>query len=349
MISDSGNLLLLRRDLLPDEPNLRARRLRRLFPDHATHSVLVNKRWAVALHRPTDFEHFVDEHIQEGLSWWSSKGLAPAEVPLAVRHEERFQLSLHDSWTLLAWSQWLAARAAGGTLPDEILILHVDQHDDLESPHLWSLSSEATSWVDALTGKVMRVNAPVEVAAAIESGAVGIASWMAPFLFAVPFVHLHHLRATARFTSVAGDYRLERALLPDCDLDPSERRPALRPVESDRASVPGRPFVDLRVALDRYAWLRDVPRVPTLLHIDCDYFNNRYDGNADWRMHRMHHDPTWPVIKRNIDELFSALEAAGVFPHLVDVTVALSPGFFPAELWAVTVERLRWHIAIALS
>jgi hypothetical protein len=333
-------VLLLPRDRLPDDPVARAYRLNKIFPDHAAQSVLCDDRWAVRMQRPREPARLVDERIREGLASWEPGGLELADIPRAVRREPGFQLSLYDSWSLWAWSRWLAG--GRGDRPDQVVILHVDQHDDLASPHLWA--SPTYGWIDALTGLPARVDTPAEIADAIASGAVGIASWLLPFLFAVRRVHMRHLRATVRRASVVGDYRLVRITTPDPDLDPTARRPAVTPVETDATNLP-EPPVDLRVTCDIGAFLQDLPDAPILLHIDCDYFNNRYDGNSDWRQHGIHHDPPWLQIEHSIEALFAAIVAAGAIDRVVDITVALSPGFFPAEFWAGTVRRLRQHIS----
>lgn len=338
----TDRVVLLPRNRLPDDPVARAQRLTRIFPDHVVHSVLCDDRWAIRMQRPREFQRLVDERIREGLAWWEPGGLELADISRAVRREPGFQLSLYDSWSLWAWSRWLAGRR--GAWPDEVVILHVDQHDDLASPHLWA--QPARGWVDVLTGLPARVDIPTEIEDAIMSGAVGIASWMLPFIFAVRRVHMRHLRATVRHASVVGDYWLSRITRPDPDLDPEARRPAVAPVTSG-ASDTAQPLVDLRVTCNLGTFLQDLPDAPTLLHIDCDYFNNRYDGNSDWRQHGIHHDPPWPEIDHSIEALFAAMAAAGAIDRVVDITVALSPGFFPAELWARTVRRLRQHISVA--
>src|SRR5438309_2229980 len=80
---------------------------------------------------------------------------------------------------------------------------------------------------------------PDQVAAAIASGAVGIASWFTPMLFAVPRLSVRHLRATARRRELAGRYRLAPVLVADPDLDPAARRPAVRPIAPGDPDPPG--------------------------------------------------------------------------------------------------------------
>ena len=77
-----------------------------------------------------------------------------------------------------------------------------------------------------------------------------------------------------------------------------------------------------------------------LLHIDMDYFNNRYDGDSDWRGRTERLDPNPERICAMIDRMTAALDQYGVFERIEDVVIAYSPGFFPAELWPMADERL---------
>jgi hypothetical protein len=78
-----------------------------------------------------------------------------------------------------------------------------------------------------------------------------------------------------------------------------------------------------------------------LLHIDLDYFNNRYDASPDWRTRDDRHDPDEAEIMASVDALFEALVATGAAEKVVNIAVAISPRFFPAEYWCSTVGRVR--------
>ena len=90
-------------------------------------------------------------------------------------------------------------------------------------------------------------------------------------------------------------------------------------------------------------WLTALPDAAVLLHIDLDFFNNRFNGDSDWRTHLKRHDPCLADILATIDSIFASLAAGRVLEKVVDITVAISPGFFPAELWEPTVNAVRAH------
>jgi hypothetical protein len=85
--------------------------------------------------------------------------------------------------------------------------------------------------------------------------------------------------------------------------------------------------------------------LPILLHIDLDYFNNRYDCDTDWRERASLHDPDQAVVLTMVDEVFDALEATQTLDRIEDTAIAVSPGFFPSELWAPTIERISERLA----
>jgi hypothetical protein len=45
-----------------------------------------------------------------------------------------------------------------------------------------------------------------------------------------------------------------------------------------------------------------------------------------------------------IDAVFKAINESGMASRIENVTVALSPGFFPAELWAASITRMQYYL-----
>jgi hypothetical protein len=91
-------------------------------------------------------------------------------------------------------------------------------------------------------------------------------------------------------------------------------------------------------------WLDDLPDGPVLIHIDMDYFNNRFDGDSDRVEHDHKYEQPLPRILERIDEVFEALDRRGVAERVADMAVGISPGFFPAEFWAPSVGRIEQHV-----
>ena len=317
-------------ECLPGDDAVRASWIRRMFPDHIVESARIAGQWSLSLRMPDDPCWYVDPDLDEGLRWWSP-GTTAADVPFACRREARFQLSMLDSWSLVAWSRWLRDERDLDRLPRTLVILHADEHDDLASPHL---VSTGRGWTDLLTGHEFDVFDPDSVTAAVVSGAVGIASFVVPLFHAGFTVQVRHLRATAPRSARPRTLGLAPGRLEDPALGEGVFRPCVRSSEAEDAG-------SYTWTCSPAEWVRDVPEGDTvLLHLDLDYLNNRFDGSPRWASRSDRHDPPEPVVLRALDHLLSALRDSNTLARSVDTSVALSPGFFPAELWAAAVTRL---------
>ncbi len=77
-----------------------------------------------------------------------------------------------------------------------------------------------------------------------------------------------------------------------------------------------------------------------LLHFDMDYFNDRFDGNSNWQIElkRVHDINTESQLKQ-IKAVFSALQKRNLHKRIVDTCIGISPSFYPAEFWPITVSK----------
>ena len=282
---------------------------------------------------PEDDAFYIDPFLGEGLAWWKG-GTNAQQVPHEWVKRNRYQLSLNDNWTLYAWSQWLTQRLQAGDLPEEVIILHVDDHRDCMPPLLFHQHDQA--YTDAITGQSVDLALPSSIEAAIKSGAIAVGSFMAPFLHYFPRVQLRHLQPAHRLLTAYKAGTIQREYIADELLCPACQRPALgfgpEGVETGLSYHP-------TDQLD--AFLADIPaNVPVLLHVDMDYFNNRFDGDSDWRDHSFIHNPRAEEVRQRIHHVFTAVMDSIPTAQLEDITVALSPGFFPAELWQGSINAI---------
>ena len=322
-------MILLPADCLPSAPGDRHAALRDYFCDKDASATLTEKGWKVTLAWSDDVDRHVDPNLSIGLNWWNN-GVTPADMVLAIRRSGPLLISLYDTWTLYSWSQWLARRSGSDT--SSVVILHVDDHKDLASPRLFI---ENDSLRDPFTGDIVELDNPESVQSAILSGAVGMGSFMTPFLRAFPNAEVRHLcqppkAARTRYYQILSQDKY------DCLLDKDARRPVACLRQKADAGGPG----TYRMTPDVEDWLSDIGSGPILLHIDMDYFNNRYDGDSDWCQSNNRLDPPLHDILSKIDELTSALLDPDIAVRIEGVAVAFSPGFFPAEHWSAASERL---------
>jgi len=296
--------------------------------------------WHYRIGWPTAASFYVDPALPDGL-----QAFAVSEVGEIGSHYrlERwasgkvlFCLSLSHAWALRAWSAWL--RTYPRARPT---IIHLDDHADLMAPSL-----HATAWSGRFrdpTGSVtMRLSDPTAVASMIRRGLVGIGSFITPFLhggFPCDLVHVCAAPYAAGLTTVGwvrlGTERLAtvgrswlEGFSPTATVGP--------PGEAGGTGVFQR-FGDV-MDLQRLA-----PEGPVLLDIDLDFFANRYNRDSDWQP-LPSRDPPLAAVLTEVDRLAECLTVAPFLRQVEVITLAISPGFFPAEYWRQTVARLRSHL-----
>ena len=309
--------------------------LARHFPDHIVELVEAEGSTRLVLRPPSSYSHFVDPLLPAGLDWW---GATPPEmIQLSVRRVGSALVSLSDAWTLYSWSEALRR-----TPTSTVVILHVDEHDDLMSPLL--TRGAAGGWRDPLTGIDIRLDDPGSVAGAIASGAIGKGSFIVPLVFSPLEVDFRHLRATADPRIPQRRHEMRRRWVTDSVI--KGQRPALLPGTS---APDGRPPFVYHSTRHPDLWLEDLPPGPVFLHVDCDFFNNRYNGRTDWATNPWGHDPPLVDVERHVERLLCSLDSAGVWSRVSDVAVSLSAGFFPAEMWEPIARLLLAGIAMRME
>jgi len=318
--------------LLPDEAHARHGRLRTYFCDIDAQASPIEGGWQLDLAWPSDPERHVDIRIRDALSAWGGIGLDA--MATARCRSGRVLTSLYDTWSLLTWCEWAARAKPSPT--DQITILHLDDHRDLMSPRL---AIEGDELVDMITDDPFDVMNPSSVLSACNSGAIGMGSFLTPFLRAFPNCDVRQLCQPPKIDGTQ-DWAFRAAVERDDLLRPGVARPAIA-LEGAHGTGPGR----YRATSDIDAWLADIEDGPILLHLDMDYFNNRYDGDGDWTDRMRALDPSLETVLRRIDEVCAAMRDNGLVDRIEDAAVAFSPGFFPAEMWAAADVRLRENLA----
>jgi hypothetical protein len=335
--------LVIPRERLPAEPHHRREVLGNYFGDLLPSVQESDQGWVVQLRWPDDEAFFVDPLITRQLDWWRA-GARLVELRRELYWSEAGLLSLDDAWTLFGWSRWLKEKHSAINPPSEVVVVHIDDHRDMMCPRI---AQSGQGWVDLLTGEGFSVFDPPSVRSAILSGAVGIGSFFAPLVHELPCVNVRHLSQSAGLAEDGREWHILKNTEQDTILRPGLSRPR---IDTELAHPQGvRPTPDNRCGSYRFSrshryCFSDLPDCPVLLHIDMDYFNNRYDRDSDWCDRSNRHDPTQERVLGEIDSLFDALEQNDVLERIENVTVALSPGFFPAEYWPTSVERVEWHL-----
>lgn len=310
----------------------RHEQLRDYFCDKDAVAIQVAGEWELVLGWSNDAFRYVDPRLDEGLAWWG-RDLRYQDMAGARKRRGRVLLSLNDTWTLESWSQWLTGRSDDV----DIVVLHVDDHKDLGAPRIFQ---RLENWIDPIEGRVVELCDPQTVTAAILSGALGMGSFLTPFLHYVPTADVRHLCQGPKCSETV-DATVQRELIPDSLLDPDALRPSITLVPDGLGVGRGR----YRFTSNLNDWLEGIDgssdsTIGILLHIDMDYFCNRYDGDSDAIEYPGPLNPSLAEILDQIDTFTHALRCRGLLERLDDIVIAFSPGFFPAEFWAHSCERL---------
>lgn len=313
-------MLRVPRGRLPEDAHARHAVLRDYFCDRDARATSDGDGWQLDLFWSDEPERHVDPELGQQLGAWN---VGLGEMAQAVRRQGRMTTALYDTWTLVSWSRWIAAADVSADTP--LTILHVDDHRDLMSPRLFQADD---GWHDPITNSAFSVGDPASVLSALQSGSVGMGSFLTPVLHAFHRSEVRHLcqppkaSATQRFTITAG-------LEVDDLLEPGALRPAIRL----KANTAARGPQSYLLTPDIDEWLANVGDGPILLHIDMDYFNNRFDGDGDWQEREPSLNPDRTAVMARIREVAKAISDHGLLPRIADGVVAYSPGFFPSEFW----------------
>ena len=72
---------------------------------------------------------------------------------------------------------------------------------------------------------------------------------------------------------------------------------------------------------------------PCLLHIDMDYFNNRYNASTNWMENQNRHDLSFLQQKVLMDKLLGGVKNVMEQTEIRYVLLGISPSFYPVEYW----------------
>jgi len=257
-------------------------------------------------------------------------GLTGLQKDLRMEHAQSFHacttafdLCLEDSW-----SGYFAAESLRDALPaEDVVFVHLDHHTDMMSS---LLERRGDALVDPADGRIFDARSGVDWQKSIESGSIGIGSFVTT-LFQLPNrLHVRHINdfVTSDYTT----YRVVHATHSYPEI-PGQSFATIRKRRDHPADAAG----TYRGGCDPARVLEGMPPGRILVHIDLDYLINDFNGNPC--------DSGWlpaPAARiaagRKLDAFFGALLA---FELRIDRwIVATSPGFCSAYHWPWLLERI---------
>lgn len=234
-------------------------------------------------------------------------------------------ISMVHSWALLAPAR-VIARRGGNPLS---WVVHFDDHTDLMAPLVEPLP-QSGSLRDQIFEEDIDLGIPAAVVAAINRGIVSKGNFLTAYLLAYPgcrAVHVGH-------NLVEQDFRLSR--------------------QTEIVTLGGRRFERHGFVLDPLSahepWtFRQTRSLPTdlpigeqegiWLDIDLDYFWNRYNGDSDRRCEIALPGEQDEVLRR-VNDFLAKFNDVNWLARIEAVSIAVSPGFFPAEYWAMVIAAV---------
>lgn len=313
---------------LPSSHDERTRFFRHWWPDKLTQivaeeeeAVLVQLRW------PQIDDLSKDPRISEGISEVFQRKCA--SVIAEMRSEiGGIHVCLNDSWTLLEWSRIISSKSVISPI-----IVHVDAHSDLMTPMVSSVNGVMT---DLFTGQPVNVTSPYTIENSISSGAIGIGSFISPFLHQVECESLVHICPSSYRPESRGWANLCQISIYD------EPFPKIARPGSERRDQSSHPCCGHLITEIANCSGIDLSNRDVLVHIDLDFFNNRINGDSHWFENDARHDPEISSMLLEVDALANRLRMCGL-ERPTSTVVACSPEFCPAEFWRPLIDRILTH------
>lgn len=318
---------------LPVDKNQRRNILEAYFVDHLPSITEEDDEWLIRLERPQEqygcYTH--DPSIYLGLEWWGT-GTQISDIPFQKKLFSKGMLAIEDQWMPYSWSRFFQKQ---GKIPEELILLHMDDHQDMMAPRIGRKFDGKL--FDYITGNSLSLDDPLSIEAAILSGAIGKGSILLPLIWSVEKIHVRHICFRPHAHPY---YHIQRIMCQDGILSKIDNRisahlePTCLETLCSASNYVVTPNVD--------EWLKNLPQdLPIFLHIDMDYFNDRFDGNSNWKKENMRiHDTTLEAQLEKINLVFSKLKKKNLIERIVDTSIGISPGFYPAEFWSSTVPAV---------
>ena len=295
--------------------------------------------WRISLQKPNCADFFIDPDIKRNAEMWGRISKLH-EISCFYRNIGKVFESFNDNWTLLSWAkQWEEYNKATPLHPHQTLtILHLDDHEDLMSPRI-RISGE--QMFDMITEKEIILNDFKGLESALISGSIGIGSFIPPFLFSLKDVNIQLRHLSERYVDKPSSIQeIYIDTVDDNFLMNGKGRLSLNRVNIDTfEESDSKHCYYVTSCMDEF--LLNIPDGPIFLHFDMDYFNDRFDGCSDWLTKGRCHNPNLVNVLERINLFLCKLVDLDLKHRIIDVTVAVSPGFFPSEMWAESTELIR--------
>lgn len=255
------------------------------------------------------------EDISRGLKFL---GITEEEISTYCPVVRNTALCLSENWlpyALLKLQQHI------DSMSDELTIIHVDDHQDLMPPFI---SIQNDSFFDMISGKKIILGDIASLSEAVQSGAITIGSMLSTIIYPIKRSNVIHVKQGAEQSL----YALSKETFHDTML----------PYCGDRIFITKKDYSDNdQFYFSTDNWEEAEKRVPSnttcILHIDMDYFNNRYNASTDWKNNPRRLDTPFLQQKMLMDDLVDAVSRIHRRSQIIFLLLGISPSFYPVEFW----------------
>lgn len=300
--------LTIRKDNLPDSLELVYEYLFEVLPDNNIELKYEDQNVYTFLLSPNNYDYC--ENLSSGLNWLK---LSNNEIYNFYHKSDKHIFSLNDSWMSFGWLEYIK-----NNRNKKITVLHIDDHQDLLSPRIYIKNNH---WFNAINKKKISRENLHNIKEAIQTGAIGIGSILCVLFNSNPNIEILHLKQNS-----IDKYRQIKV------------KPTRKKFLDSEYNFIDVDFIDSNstnyiVSSNISTLLKEIDKESNiLLHIDMDYFNNRYNGDSDWKKVSVpDHDESYQ--KKLIDKIISSLEEVSLSGNIKHTGIAISPSFYPCKYW----------------
>ena len=255
------------------------------------------------------------ESINDGLRWLNTTKHKITDY--FINGDDCF-FTLLDSWVLYSWSIFF--KKTNIDYDKQIVLLHLDDHKDLMPTRIKVLDKR---WYDLMTEKPICFEKPETIYNAIKSGALGIGSYITPLLHKFSKIKILHLKNNIKNSK----YNVKPTMSNDLLIDLGAKVMISSFCTSSK-------YCNYHASSDINNLLFNIPKDSTiLLHIDMDYFNNRFNGNTNWEQNSNNWNPNINEQYQSMDYFVEQLSYFNIVHNIKHLSIALSPSFYPCEYW----------------
>lgn len=286
------------------------------FPDHEIRISETPTHYHLELKR-SNFLYC--ENVEKGLK---ALGINKEDVGSFYIEGQQSFFCLLESWIAYGWSKFMSETRYR---PDNLTIIHLDDHTDLMSPQI---SVDNGRCIDMLTRNIVSFSDPESVKNAVQSGAITVGSMMTPLIHYIENVDVLHLMQQVESTS----RYINKSTDPDTILDPRQKRISINFTDGP-ANKREKNNIYLKTPHFSEIIQNINPETDIFLHIDMDYFNNRFNGSTDWVNYPLKHNLSIDEQKEAMGVFCRKISKAGVISRIKHVSIGVSPSFYPSEYW----------------